>query len=251
MGRVAIECVQRQTRGVDQSGPAGIGDLSNRNAVRQDEALGGMKNRHVPDTAAGTIARGRAYAQVAGEPIQRSAAKYPLPRSVRARKLRPVSVGLGAVRCEGCRPCSGALAHADCGVFVVGVERPAERVGIHHLRAGRDPRLDPALTYLQGNSRRGCQRDRRVFSGGRVRLRRAIVARRQQQREIRRAHPKRRTWISTELSGGAQSRSYAITSVMVFVVLFDSVPKLLAGRPTACCTVSDTRVTGSPLAAAK
>ena len=41
-----------------------------------------------------------------------------------------------------------------------------------------------------------------------------------------------------------------ITSVMVFVVRFDSLPKVLIGTPSDCSTVSDTRVTGSPFGAA-
>src|SRR5579863_5784135 len=158
MRRVALERVDRQARGVNQSRAAGIGDLPYRNAVGQDEALGGAKNRHMPGAAAGTISRGLAYTLVAGEPIQRSAAKYPLPRSVRARKLRPVSIGLGVARREGRRPRSGALSGASCGesgVLVVRIKRSAERVGVDHVRAACGPRLDPGLPYLQGNSRRG------------------------------------------------------------------------------------------------
>src|SRR5271156_5341399 len=40
----------------------------------------------------------------------------------------------------------------------------------------------------------------------------------------------------------------ASTSVKVFEVCIESVPQLLTGTPTACCTVRPTRVDGSPLA---
>src|SRR6185312_8816206 len=40
----------------------------------------------------------------------------------------------------------------------------------------------------------------------------------------------------------------ANTSVKVFEVCIESVPQLLIGTPTACCTVRPRRVDGSPLA---